>query len=211
MTYLTLKEITDCLQALGYTRVSELLNTTNPNLYIGPSNLLTENKIEFAQIYTKPIYTAKDLSVVYPDHHSWSRNSSLKFIKNDCCTDAAKDCTTMPLSNHMVAVFQLGRSLTSHVGIVHGGASASIIDEYFVKVVLPLTANGFAVTANLSIKYLRPIKFQVHERIVDVILECFVTNVVDSRKFTVVGALMDKQGNKYCTAELLVVVPQKPL
>lgn len=211
MAFTTAEELVAELTVDGYTQISELLNTHNKNLFIGPNNLLDEDKIESAKIFTKPIYTKEQLAMIYPtdglNPKLWSHSSAIRILKNN----EDQGANPKPISNHMIGVFKLGRNLTSHMHIVHGGAIASIIDEYFVKVVLPLTPNDFAVTANLNIKYIKPIKFEEHERVIDVILDCFITDSSDGRKFNVKGALMDLKGNKYCIGELLVAVPSKPL
>lgn len=207
MTYDTPEKLISKLTTSNYTRVSELLNTTNSNLFIGPNNLLDVDKVESAQIFTKLIYNEEQLRSIYAEDESasWSRSSEIRIL------DGYPLDNQTPISNHMIGVFRLGRNLTSHMHIVHGGAIASLIDEYFVKVVLPLTPDNFAVTANLNIKYLRPVKFTPEQRVIDVLLDCFITKSSDGRKFTVKGSLMDMDGNKYCVGELLVAVPKGPL
>lgn len=205
----------DELTAKNYMQVSELLNTSNKHLFIGPNNLLDNDKIESAMIFTKLIYDQSDIDQVYPkdeiDLKSWGRLAKINIVEKENNADNKHHVNSLPISNHMIGVFKLGRNLTSHMHIIHGGAIASIIDEYFVKVVLPLTPNNFAVTGSLNIKYLKPVKFKENERLIDVILECFVVSSTDNRKFNVVGSLMDLNGNKYCIGELVVVVPQNPL
>lgn len=200
MTITTTADLVANLKKNNYVQVSELLNTTNENLFIGPNNLLNQDTIESATIYTKYIGNWDDVSKIYPRE---TVDDGINLLDTKPCGS--------PVSNHMIAIFQLGRNLTSHMHIVHGGAIASLIDEYFVKVALPLTPDDFAVTANLNIKYLRPVKFEEKERIIDVVLDCCVVKAVDGRKFTVVGSLKDLQGRKYCVGELLVAVPRVPL
>lgn len=216
MTFTTPEQLVTELTNNGYKQVSELLNTSNKNLFIGPNNLLDQDKIESARIFTKPIYTKDQLNLLYPcdeqNQRLWARSASIQILGERAIQYSQRNENSgPPISNHVVGVFKLGRNLTSHMHIVHGGAIASIIDEYFVKVVLPLTPDSFAVTANLNIKYLRPVKFEEHERTIDVLLDCFVVESSQGRKFTVKGALMDLQGNKYCIGEILVVVPREPL
>ena len=216
MTFTTPEQLIAELTTNGYKQVSELLNTSNKNLFIGPNNLLNEDKIESARIFTKAIYTKEQLDLLYPsDEYNpklWESSTSVQILDQQAVQHAAQNTkATSPISNHMIGVFKLGRNLTSHMHIVHGGAIAAIIDEYFVKVVFPLTPDSFAVTANLNIKYMRPIKFQEHERTIDVILDCFVVESSQGRKFTVKGALVNLQGRKYCIGELLVVAPREQL
>lgn len=197
MTYSTESELITKLVNNNYEQVSELLNSTNENLFIGPNNLLSQDTIESAKIFTKLIDNWEQVS------DEIESTDGLHILKGNS--------TGNPVSNHMVAIFRLGRNLTSHMHIVHGGAIASLIDEYFVKVALPLTPKDFAVTASLNIKYLRPVKFQENERVIDVVLECYISKSVENRKFTVVGWLKDLKGDKFCNGELLVVVPREPL
>lgn len=200
MTYTTDADLVSNLNKHNYIQVSELLNTTNKNLFIGPNNLLNQDTIESAKIFTKFVSNWKNVIKLYPENETPDGINLLE-----------EDADINPMSNHMIAIFKVGRNLTSHMHIVHGGAIASLIDEYFVKVVLPLTPNDFAVTANLNIKYLRPVKFQEHERVIDVVLDCCIIKNIENRRFTVVGSLKDLQGNKYCIGELLVAVPRGPL
>lgn len=209
MTYNTEDQLIEVLSENHYKKVSELLNTTNENLFIGPNNLLDNDKIESAKIFTKLITNKIQLDTVYPvedgNINLWAQSSNIKILLD------SRNINETPISNHLVGVFKIGRNLTSHMHIVHGGATASLIDEYFVKAALPLTPDNFAVTANLNIKYLRPIKFEEDERTVIVVLDCFIADSVPGKKFTVKGALMDLEGKKYCIADVLVVVPKGPL
>lgn len=197
MTYHTESELINKLLNSKYQQISELLNSTNKNLFIGPNNLLVQDSIESAKIFTKSIDEWEVISDII------ETEDTIHVLKGNL--------GSQPISNHMVAIFRLGRNLTSHTHIVHGGAIASLIDEYFVKVALPLTPNNFAVTASLNIKYLRPVKFREDERTINVVLECYVSKSVDNRKFTVKGWLKDLEGNQFCTGEILVVVPKGPL
>ena len=208
MSYSSTTELIDSLQEGGYSQVSHLLNSTNDQLFIGPNNLVAPDKIEDARIYNRILTKKGEIEQLYPE--GWSKNSKLTILP---AAGVASDDVNFaePISSHLVGVFTLGRSLTSHLHIVHGGAIASLIDEYFVKVALPLTADNFAVTANLNIKYLRPVRFAENDRVIDVVLDCFVVENVDNRKFKVMGSLCDLNGVKYCVGELLVVVPRNAL
>lgn len=187
----------DKLEKNSYKKVEVLLNKTNDKLFIGPNNLLNNDSIENIQLFSKLIYKQKDIEKL-------NNSDTLTLLDS---TDLGDN----PISNHLIGIFTLGRNLTSHEHIIHGGAIAAIIDEFFVKVALPLTENNFAVTANLNIKYLKPIKIDSNNRTIDVLLNCYILNNKNNRKFTVVGSLLNSNGVKYCAGELLVVVPREPL
>ncbi|KAG0673018.1 hypothetical protein C6P40_003203 [Pichia californica] len=211
MNFNSVDELTTILIKNKYEKISELLNNTNENLFVGPNNLLNQDKIQSAKIFTKLIYTTEKLNYICYNNkdssHKCLNLSNFKIIKDE--DENNNPLIKIPISNHLVGIFKLGRNLTSHIHIIHGGAIATLIDEYFVKVVLPLTPNNFAVTANLNIKYLKPVKFLENQDTIDVILNCFITDSKDGRKFTVKGSLLDLDGNNYCIGEVLVVVPKE--
>lgn len=187
----------DKLEKSSYKKVEVLLNETNDKLFIGPNNLLNNDSIENIQLFSKLIYNQKDIEKL-------NNSDTLTLLDS---TDIGDN----PISNHLIGIFTLGRNLTSHEHIIHGGAIAAIIDEFFVKVALPLTENNYAVTANLNIKYLKPIKIDSNNRTIDVLLNCYILNNKNNKKFTVVGSLLNSNGVRYCAGELLVVVPREPL
>lgn len=183
----------------GYVEVPPLLNSTNEDLFIGGSNLFKEGRIESIRVFQKLIGDQAEIdSLNDPNDHG------LKLV-------GAFNQDIKPISNHLIVLFTLGRQLTSHLHIIHGGAIATLIDEYFVKVALPLTPDNFAVTASLEIKYLKPIKIDDDAPSVNVILDCFIVKNVENRKFRVKGCLRDVNGAKYCIGELVVVVPREKL
>lgn len=213
--YSSTEKLIQELTTNGYTQVSELLNTTNENLFIGPNNLLDTDKIESAKIFTHLVYSIDELNELYDLGtgesndaivKKWTKSNKISLIKG-----LETNLNGKPISNHMIGIFKIGRNLTSHMHIVHGGAIASLIDEYFVKVVLPLTPLNFAVTANLNIKYLKPVKFDENQRTINVLLDCFIESIENNKKFKVRGSLCNLNGEKYCIGELLVVVPRDPL
>lgn len=185
------------LVGAGYVEIPPLLNSTNDDLFIGHSNLFKEGRIESIRVFQKLIGTQSEIDEL-------SAADRMQLIPNSHQPLA-------PISNHLIVLFTLGRQLTSHLNIVHGGAIATLIDEYFVKVALPLTPDNFAVTAGLEIKYIKPVKIDDTEPSVNVILDCFIVKNIENRKFKVKGCLRDVNGDKYCVGELLVVVPREKL
>lgn len=59
----------------------------------------------------------------------------------------------------LLAFYHLGRKLAGHDGIVHGGVSATLLDECMYKACLsrPGVQGKIAVTANLNVNYQSPI------------------------------------------------------
>ncbi|GME84129.1 unnamed protein product [Ambrosiozyma monospora] len=216
------------IQENGYEKQPWILNT-NEDLFTGPNNLKQKGKIESVQIYSKLIYTQDEIDyldgtgdgkvVKYLSSNGTEKNvggvgqESVQGNENGIKTtegDQDQDMNRIPISNHLLGFFKLGKKLTSHLNIVHGGAIATLIDEFFVKVCLPLTPKHFAVTANLNIKYQKPLKFEKEgEPLLDVLLDCYIKFNKDNRKFTVCGGLKNVEGDYvYCFGEVLVVVPK---
>ncbi|KAI9275335.1 HotDog domain-containing protein [Sporodiniella umbellata] len=54
-------------------------------------------------------------------------------------------------------VLHLGKNVCGHDGIIHGGLSATILDEALATVALPSLPKNFGFTANLNINYKKPI------------------------------------------------------
>lgn len=201
----------EILTRSGYEEIPPLLNTTNEDLFIGTSNLHSAGRIESIRAFQKLMdSTARVNEVCGASDASDDGLVLIEDVSNGCSKSDAPE--SLPYrSNHLVVLFTLGRQLTSHVGIVHGGAIATLLDEFFVKAALPLTPDNFAVTALLEIKYLRPVRIQEGSSTVDVVLDCHVTENVENRKFTVVGVLRSVSGQRYCTGKILVVVPREKL
>lgn len=193
---MTLVEQIECS---GYTAVDPLWNRTNSELFLGPACLMGEKRIEKLEIYQRIIYTQEELDEVQSDGFSL-----LAPVAAGGAGDADAEAAE-PLSNHLVGVFQLGHQMTSHNSIVHGGALASIIDEYFLKAAVALAP--FVVTAKLSVSYRKPAQLQGDN--ITLVLDCFVMKNHENRKFEVRGCLRDLEGDVYCTADVLAVVPRK--
>ncbi|GMG35729.1 unnamed protein product [Ambrosiozyma monospora] len=226
MTNTTVKQLIEEIQENGYEKQPWILNT-NEDLFTGPNNLKQKGKIESVQIYSKLIYSQDEIDYL----NGTSGGEVVKYLSSnetekigngggqECAhgnengnktADGDQDLNRIPISNHLLGFFKLGKKLTSHLNIVHGGAIATLIDEFFVKVCLPLTPKHFAVTANLNIKYQKPLKFEKDgEPLLDVLLDCYIKYNKDNRKFTVCGGLKNVEGDYvYCFGEVLVVVPR---
>ncbi len=202
MTYL-FNDLEQKVVNYGYQKLPALLNDNNlDNLFIGPNNLLKKDRIEKVNVYSKPIYSVADLNCLSSQEKN--PNAPIQILVGD-----SPGSNIVPISNHLICFLKLGKALTSHHNVVHGGAIATIMDEFLVKVALPFTTNHFAVTANLNIKYMKPLKFEEEDSSLDVILECFIVGRKEDRKFDVCGYLKNIEGGyRYCKGELLVVVPR---
>ncbi|GMG05578.1 unnamed protein product [Aspergillus oryzae] len=56
----------------------------------------------------------------------------------------------------LVSIFYLGSAISGHLGIVHGGLLATLLDEGMARCCFPALPNKVGVTANLNIDYRRP-------------------------------------------------------
>ncbi|KAJ5140154.1 hypothetical protein N7448_003562 [Penicillium atrosanguineum] len=56
----------------------------------------------------------------------------------------------------MVSLMYLGSDMCGHIGIVHGGLLATLLDEGFARCCFPALPNKIGVTANLNIDYRAP-------------------------------------------------------
>lgn len=92
------------------------------------------------------------------------------------------------------AFYYLGCGLAGHVGILHGGVIAVLLDECMDRACLGLLPKGLAVTANLSFDFKAPITL---ERVV--LIRC-ETEKIEGRKAWV-RAVVEDPG----TGEVLVV------
>ncbi|KAG1452792.1 hypothetical protein G6F56_007729 [Rhizopus delemar] len=54
-------------------------------------------------------------------------------------------------------IVHLGKNICGHDGIIHGGLSATLLDEALAAVALPALPKNFGFTANLNINYRKPI------------------------------------------------------
>ncbi|KAJ6119850.1 hypothetical protein N7523_004130 [Penicillium sp. IBT 18751x] len=56
----------------------------------------------------------------------------------------------------IVSLMYLGSDMCGHIGIVHGGLLATLLDEGFARCCFPALPNKVGVTANLNIDYRAP-------------------------------------------------------
>ncbi|VEU23912.1 DEKNAAC105158 [Brettanomyces naardenensis] len=205
MTQISFSELEEQTKAAGYKQISALLNEENEDmLFVGHNNLLQKDRIEEVRIYSKPVYSQEQLNKLINQEDA---DAPIQPFVTDSPSELEE-----PISNHLIGFLKLGKLLTSHLNVIHGGVIATLIDEFFVKVTLPLTPRSFAVTANLNIKYMKPLKFEENDRLLDVVLECFIVRMKEHRKFKVCGYLKNvHDGYRYCKGELLVIVPRNSI
>lgn len=70
-----------------------------------------------------------------------------------------------------VAVFQPGEIFQSYPQRLHGGVAASILDEALGRAILPLEPDCWAVTAELTIRYKKPVPLDVPLKVVAQVTE----------------------------------------
>ncbi|GME96236.1 unnamed protein product [[Candida] boidinii] len=135
-----------------------------------------------------------------------------------------KEAQDVIVSNHLLAVYSLGKYMTGHANIIHGGTIATLVDEVFCRCAFQIL--GFAVTAKLAIDYLNPITLPAEEeqqkgheddgsgeespRVVHIVIRCYVAEIsADRRKCTVTGYVENIDTCvKYAVGSLLIVKPR---
>ncbi|ODV83637.1 hypothetical protein CANARDRAFT_78564 [[Candida] arabinofermentans NRRL YB-2248] len=210
------KSLKDQLISNNYIEQHWILNNTNQNLYIGYNCLKQSQKIEEIEIYNKLIYNNDDLIDLNDDCNIIINDDDGD--DGDGVGDLLKDkLPSSPISNHLIAIFNLGQQLTSHPNTIHGGLTATLIDEYFIKCCLNLinsnnngdndntTTELVAYTGNLNISYKKAIIVPVDDT-VQVWLSCYISSI-QGRKVTIKGQL-SSVGFKdiYCIGEVLAIV-----
>ena len=103
----------------------------------------------------------------------------------------------------MVSLQYLGKDLCGHPGIIHGGLSATLLDEGLARCCFPALPNKVGVTASLKIDYKAPI---MAEQIV--ILRAQTTKA-EGRKVWVKGQLETTEGVVLVQAEALFIEPRQ--
>ncbi|KAA3635476.1 MAG: PaaI family thioesterase [Calditrichaeota bacterium] len=83
-------------------------------------------------------------------------------------------------------------SFEGYKGIFHGGVISSLLDEVMIKAIL--ADDIFAVTAEMTVKYIQPVKVDTKLKI-----EGYVTKG-KGRIFFTEGKVIDTAGNVYATA-----------
>ncbi|KPM38576.1 hypothetical protein AK830_g7981 [Neonectria ditissima] len=103
----------------------------------------------------------------------------------------------------LLAVYHLGPKLAGHVGIVHGGIAAVLLDECMGRACFPRLAGKIAVTARLELDYNSPIPVN------NVILIEAVTKEVQGRKAWVEATVSDAEdGRELVKAKALFIQPK---
>lgn len=103
----------------------------------------------------------------------------------------------------LLAFFRLGEKLAGHVGIVHGGIPAVILDECMGRACFPRLPGKIAVTAKLELSYLSPIPVN------SVIMIYADTTDVQGRKAWVKAVVKDAHdGRELLKAEALFIQPK---
>lgn len=115
--------------------------------------------------------------------------------------------------NYSINFFHLGDGLLGHDGIVHGGLSATLLDELTCRLAFQNYKLKKAVTANLNINYRQPVMTNNY-----VLIKCRVLRK-DGRKCWVKGTvyrvnmdaepeLIESKENTLIEAEVLVIEPR---
>ncbi|MES1913004.1 MAG: hypothetical protein MHM6MM_005241 [Cercozoa sp. M6MM] len=109
--------------------------------------------------WTHYTYTDKVQNEGYKDHLVYDA------LKHE---EKVRSVEFLTRGDENIVVFDLGKGVCGHDGIVHGGLIATIIDNTYGKLVMGATKKP-AFTANLSIDYRRPLpadtKVAVHSRV----------------------------------------------
>lgn len=106
----------------------------------------------------------------------------------------------------MVSFLAVGTAMCGFPGIVHGGVSASVLDEAFGRLAIQVVG-GDAVTARLGLQYRKPVVAGREGR--ERVLVCRArVERIEGRKVVVKGGLEDERGNVLVDAEALFVVPK---
>ncbi|CAF1328969.1 unnamed protein product [Adineta steineri] len=99
--------------------------------------------------------------------------------------------------------FHLGASICGHKGIVHGGLTATMIDE--VSGAAAFSAIGPCFTANLNIDYKKPLLVPSW-----VLVRAHVDRV-EGRKAYINATVENGEGEIYAQAVVLFIEPKKPI
>lgn len=105
----------------------------------------------------------------------------------------------------LLAFYHLGRKLAGHDGIIHGGVSATLLDECMYKACLsrPGVEGKIAVTANLNVNYKGPIPVGT-----TVLLRAETTKV-EGRKAWITATIEDLGSQQiYVMADALFIQPK---
>lgn len=106
-------------------------------------------------------------------------------------------------AGRLLAFYRLGQRIAGHVGIVHGGVSATLLDECMGRACFPLLAGRIGVTAKLELQYRSPIPAN------SFVLVRATTTKVEGRKAFVEGVMEDAtNGTVFVEATALFIEPK---
>lgn len=136
-------------------------------------------------------------------HHQYNLTSTT--LSGEGMVDPTPYVFVDVAARSVLAFYHLGRKLAGHHGIVHGGLSATLLDECMYKACLPRPdlLGKIAVTANLNINYKAPIWVET------TILLRAETTKVEGRKTWVRATIEDVgNGQVYVVADALFIQPK---
>ena len=153
-----LASVSEPLQQLNTLRHSAtslhtLLNTPNP-----PPTLPATAPAWTAQLAANPAFDYKDVTSVFPtaNHLIYDSLRAEKRVQHVYHFISKKDSDTPQQQPEVHVLFELGTALCGHAGIVHGGLTASLIDQISGETAFLSTGPG-SFTANLNVNYLKPL------------------------------------------------------
>lgn len=106
------------------------------------------------------------------------------------------------VNGRLLAFYHLGHKIAGHVGIVHGGLSATILDECMGRACFPLLPGRIAVTAKLELQFCSPIKLD------SIILVRATTTKVEGRKAWVEATIETMEGKLLVQASAMFIEPR---
>lgn len=109
-------------------------------------------------------------------------------------------------TDEYVVIVHLGKALAGWPGVVHGGLSATLLDECCGRAALARFKGGSGVTANLNFDYKKPVQtggwWLIRAQVLPEEQE------KRERKATVIGSVEDLEGNVHVAAKGIFVVPK---
>lgn len=103
----------------------------------------------------------------------------------------------------LLAFYRLGRRIAGHAGIVHGGVSATLLDECMGRASFARLAGRIGVTAKLELQYRSPVPAG------SFVVVRATTTKVEGRKAWVEGTLEDAiDGKVFVEATALFIEPK---
>ena len=190
----TLRKTSDSLHTL--------INTTH-----SPPHLPASAPAWAASLAADPVFDYKDVTAVFPTanhliYDSLRSEKRVQHVYHFISKKDAADPQQQPPEVHVL--FELGTALCGHAGIVHGGLTASLIDQISGETAFLSTGPG-SFTANLNVNYLKPL---IAGRWVEVVGR---VAGVEGRKVRVRVEVSEGGGEErvvYATGDVLFVRPK---